>query len=145
MDEQPTRRTDGTRTRPPTALRWFAVAVWAAVIFAMSSLHGSQVPSRFGDEGHVVEYMVLGALLVYALLATARLMPASWTALVACWVYAVSDEWHQAFVPGRVPDPLDWTKDAVGAGIGIALALIVLDLLARRRAARETPNPDASG
>jgi VanZ family protein len=126
-----------TRRTGRTALRWCAVAAWAAVIFAMSSLHGSQVPGRFGDEGHVVEYAVLGALVVFALLAHMDVRAAAWTALAACWVYAVSDEWHQAFVPGRVCDPIDWTRDAVGAGIGIALALLCIGWLARRRARRD--------
>jgi VanZ family protein len=120
--------------RHRTALRWVAVVAWAAVIFAMSSLHGSQVPGRFGEEAHVAEYAVLGALLVFALLATLEVAPAARIALVACWVYAASDEWHQAFVPGRVCDPIDWTRDAVGAGIGIALALLFLGWLARKRA-----------
>jgi VanZ family protein len=122
----------GTPRQPRTALRWVAVAAWAAVIFAMSSLHGSQVPSRFGDEGHVLEYVVLGALVVFALLASLDVRRAAWIAVVACWIYAVSDEWHQAFVPGRVPDPLDWTRDAVGVGIGVARAIVVLARLARR-------------
>jgi VanZ family protein len=123
----------GTPRQPRTALRWVAVAAWAAVIFAMSSLHGSQVPSRFGDVGHVIEYVVLGGLVVFALLASLDVRRAAWITLAACWAYAVSDEWHQAFVPGRVPDPLDFTRDAVGAGIGVALALLLLARIARDR------------
>ncbi len=125
------------RATPRTALRWFAVSAWAAVIFALSSLHGSQVPSRFGDEAHIVEYAVLGALVVFALLSDLDVRPAAWTALAGSWVYAISDEWHQAFVPGRVPDPLDWTRDAIGAGMGIALALLALWWLARKRARKD--------
>ena len=132
-----THKTKVPRTRR-AGLRWSAVALWAAVIFAMSSLHGSQVPGRFGDEAHVAEYAVLGGLVVFALLAHMYVRPAAWIALAGNWVYAVSDEWHQAFVPGRVPDPLDWTRDAVGAGIGIALALLGLWWLARRRARADT-------
>jgi VanZ family protein len=134
MDE-PTDRTDPRAPRGPrVALRWCAVVVWAAVIFAMSSLKGSQVPGRFGDEAHVAEYMLLGALVVFALLANLKVSPAAWTALALTWVYAASDEWHQSFVPGRVCDPIDWTRDAVGAGIGIAIALLCVGWLARRRA-----------
>ena len=33
----------------------------------------------------------------------------------------VLDELHQAFVPGRVPDTLDWWHDTIGAGIGAGL------------------------
>lgn len=97
----------------------------------MSSLHGSQVPGRFGNEAHVVEYVVLGSLVVFALLASLDVGRAAWLAVALCWIYALSDEWHQAFVPGRVPDPLDWTLDAIGVGIGVALTLLVLDRLTR--------------
>jgi VanZ family protein len=80
----------------------------------------------------LVEYAILGALVVFAILATMDVRPAAWTALAGSWVYAASDEWHQTFVPGRVCDPLDWTRDAVGAGIGIAVTLLVLWWLARQ-------------
>jgi VanZ family protein len=137
MKGQSTSPISNTPRRPRTTVRWCAVAAWAALIFAMSSLHGSQVPGRFGDEAHVAEYVVLGALVVFALLASLEVRPAAWIAVAACWIYAVSDEWHQAFVPGRVPDPMDWTRDAVGVGIGVALALLLLAKLARVRARRD--------
>lgn len=124
--------------QPHTPLRWCAVAAWAAVIFAMSSLHGSQIPGRFGNEAHVLEYVVLGSLVVHALLASLDVTRAAWIAIVACWIYAFSDEWHQAFVPGRVPDIMDWTLDAIGVGIGIAVTLLVLDAIARRRSRRDS-------
>lgn len=98
----------------------------------MSSLHGSQVPGRFGNEAHVLEYIVLGSLVVFAALGSLDVRRAAWTSLAAGWIYAFSDELHQAFVPGRVPDIMDWMLDAIGVGIGIALTLLVLDRLARR-------------
>ena len=104
----------------------------------MSSLTGSQVPGRFGNEGHVLEYVVLGSLVVFAALGSMDVRGAAWTALTTCWIYAFSDELHQAFVPGRVPDIMDWMLDAIGVGIGIALTLIVLDALARRRSRRSS-------
>jgi VanZ family protein len=42
-------------------------------------------------------------------------------ALVVALVYALSDEFHQAFVPGRHPDPFDLLWDAAGALIGLGL------------------------
>lgn len=37
-------------------------------------------------------------------------------------MYAVSDEWHQTFVPTRVGTPWDVLIDAAGAALGLALA-----------------------
>ena len=37
-----------------------------------------------------------------------------------CVLYAVSDEWHQSFVPTRVGSVWDVVIDAAGAGLGLA-------------------------
>jgi VanZ family protein len=63
---------------------------------------------------HAAEYALLGGLLVRA---TTRPGPAFALGVL----YAVSDEIHQAFVPGRHGAPLDVAIDAVGVGIGILL------------------------
>lgn len=41
-------------------------------------------------------------------------------------LYALSDEWHQMYVPGRSPDLADWLADAVGllTGIGTTSTLL---------------------
>jgi VanZ family protein len=38
-------------------------------------------------------------------------------------LYALSDEFHQAFVPGRYPDPWDLLADGLGAVLALALWL----------------------
>lgn len=115
--------------------RWLAVIVWAAVIFGASSLQGSQVPGRFSVEGHLGEYVILGALLWWALGG----MGGGWRpvllAILIASLYGVSDEFHQSFVPGRVPDPADWALDTIGAATG-ALAAMAAVRLAKRRAER---------
>ena len=97
---------------------WLPVLAWAAVIFAFSS-----IPSLSTDLGvwdlvlrklaHATEYAILGALLVRAL----RRWPAAFALGV---LYAVTDELHQTFVPGRAGRPLDVLIDTVGLAIGIA-------------------------
>jgi VanZ family protein len=114
-------------------LRWTAVGAWASVIFALSSIPGSDVPGRFGTEAHFLEYAVLGSLLYLAL----RLHAGTTTALIAAVLiasaYGITDELHQAFVPMRVPDPVDWVVDTLGAAFGATMAWLGYDKLRRAR------------
>jgi len=99
------------------ARAWLPVLAWAALIFALSSVPDLGTGLGSWDLvlrklAHVAEYAVLGALLDRAL---RRPLPA-----VALGVaYAVSDELHQHFVPGRRGAPLDVLIDAVGVGLGV--------------------------
>jgi VanZ family protein len=105
---------------PRHALRlWLPVVAWAALIFALSSvpdlgtgLGGWDLALR--KLAHAAEYAVLGALLARALAAPA-------VAALAGVLYAVSDEVHQAFVPGRTGSPLDVAIDAAGVVAGVLL------------------------
>ena len=99
--------------------QWLPVVGWAALIFVLSSvpdlgtgLGGWDLVLR--KIGHAGEFAVLGALLARAL-GSARL------ALVVGVLYAVSDEVHQVFVPGRTGSPLDVALDAVGVALGVVL------------------------
>ena len=97
---------------------WLPVVACAALIFAFSSTHGQDtgVASEFTLRklGHLVEYALLGALLVRAL---ARPLPAFLLGVA----YAVTDELHQHFVAGRHAKPVDVAIDAAGIAIGIVL------------------------
>ena len=53
-----------------------------------------------------------------------------------CSAYGISDEWHQAFVPGRTPSALDWLADSLGATIAVFL-LLKFNLMQRRRTASD--------
>jgi len=105
------------------AFTWLPPLVWMAVIFALSSQHGgghlpeSEVLLR--KLGHVTGYFVLTILLLRAL-HRAEVAAAMPIAIAVALGYAVSDEWHQSFVPGRTATPVDVAID----GIGIALAAL---------------------
>jgi VanZ family protein len=102
------------------ALRaWTPIVVWAAVIFAFSSVPDLGTGLGTWDLvlrklAHGVEFAVLGALLL-------RALRDELPALVAGIAYAVTDELHQHFVPGRVGAPLDVLFDSVGVALGIAV------------------------
>jgi VanZ family protein len=98
---------------------WAPVVVWAAVIFALSSV--SDLGTGLGTWdlvlrklAHAGEFALLGALLV-------RALGDSGAAIAAGIAYAASDELHQHFVPGRVGSPLDVAIDAVGVALGVLL------------------------
>jgi VanZ family protein len=102
------------------AWRWGLVVAWAALIFVLSSipdlgtgLGGWDLVLR--KLAHAAEFAVLGFLLLRA---TGRERPA----LALGIAYAVSDELHQYFVPGRLGSPLDVLVDAVGVVVGVLAA-----------------------
>jgi VanZ family protein len=96
------------------------VLVWAAVIFAFSS-----IPSLNSGLGgwdyvlrklaHMTEYAILALLLLRATGSFA------WAFALAI-AYAATDELHQLFVPGRHGSPIDVAIDAVGVGLALVVA-----------------------
>ncbi len=112
---------------------WLPVILWAAVIFALSS-----IPSLNSGLGswdfvlrklaHAAEYALLAALLLRAL---AR----PWLAFLLALAYAISDELHQHFVRGRAGTPRDVAIDAAGALIGLAVFSHARRLTGRQSAA----------
>lgn len=98
------------------------VALWCALIFAGSSIHGTPHPDpTWADWGlrksaHLAEYAVLFLLARRALAGerSAPVFPGAW-AFLFCVAYAVTDEWHQTFVPHRLGKASDVLIDALGA------------------------------
>lgn len=137
------------------ALRITAVAAWMALIFLFSSQTGGDSaglstrvvdllapvlpalePDTLGTlvrkAAHVSEYAVLGGLLTWAwppTLGWPRLAP-----LLIGIGYAITDEVHQLFVPGRAGQVSDVVIDAVGVLIGVAV--VAAARRRRERAAR---------
>ncbi len=78
---------------------------------------------------HLVLYGGLATLLVWALSAAngrpqAPLWARATVAFALTVLYGVSDELHQAFVPGRTATEADIAFDAAGAALGLAGALL---------------------
>lgn len=129
-----------------TSRRWLywlpAVAAMAA-IFLLSSQSGlrvsedAAVDKPFRVAGHLLAYALLAALLLVALGGGRR--PRARDLLIAFGLtiaYALSDEWHQSFVPDRTGRLDDVVTDAIGALVGLAVGWLVLGRRASRRERR---------
>ena len=70
---------------------------------------------------HGAGYGVLGLLYWWALRGErVKWHVAAALAIVLASAYAASDEFHQRFTPGRMPDVRDWAADTIGASIAVA-------------------------
>lgn len=83
---------------------------------------------------HMTEYAILGILWCTTLGAFGvRGKKRVLIAFFIAFAYACTDEFHQRFVPGRGPSPVDVMIDSAGAVIGLLLRALVLHLHGRRR------------
>ncbi|TFG90400.1 MAG: VanZ family protein [Syntrophobacterales bacterium] len=80
---------------------------------------------------HTIEYYILGYLLMRVFVTSPRSVftgaPAVF-AIVFGTLYAISDEWHQSFVPGRCASIYDVLFDI----LGVVLAAVTYRLVRRR-------------
>jgi len=109
---------------------WGPALFCAALIFFASSRPTLPVPLEGGTDklAHFGAYAVLGFALGHARAYFS--FPLAVATLIG-GLYALSDEVHQSFVPGRSPDFADWVADA----LGILAGLFAHHLWRRHRAA----------
>lgn len=135
---------------PGTIGRWAPVALWAAVIFVASTswfagprTEAALLPflawllpradvrtletvhAAIRKLGHFTEYLILGLLIVRALRdRRGWQLHHALLAVALATTYAVTDELHQHFVPGRTAAAGDVAIDALGAiggQVGVAI------------------------
>jgi VanZ family protein len=115
-----------------------------ALIFAVSHLPNHKIPQqieRLPDKLlHLAEYVPLGFL-------WARVVGGpAWRRLLFGWLaaslFGLTDEIHQAFVPGRQEDLLDWSADSTGAFLG---ALFCVASQRRKKNQKNDARPKVHG
>lgn len=139
-----TRRGSGRpRVRLQAAIAWGAAALYAAFLFYLSSLPACPEPFEgifIGDldkVAHLGAYAVLGGLLWWAMRASgADPKRAAVFAIVLSLLYAVSDEFHQSYVPNREMSAVDGVADLAGAALGAGGLLAISRRRARRALSR---------
>jgi VanZ family protein len=102
---------------------WLPVVLYAGLIFYFSSLEQIALPSiPFVDKIlHLAEYSILGFLLARAIKITYQFKDIKklYSLVIAiAFIYGLSDEFHQSFVPGRTASFWDVISDAAGGLIG---------------------------
>lgn len=102
--------------------RWIPSVLWMAVIFYLSSRTGSDLQGMFAfldsfNFGHLIAYFILSLLFYWALQAHPgkRKIDIRLISVGLSFLYGLTDEWHQSFVPSRSPDPMDILNDVIGA------------------------------
>jgi VanZ family protein len=136
----------------PKLFWWMLIVVWCGLIYFMSSINSyessnqslfvarlfnrwiGQVlgPHAFAvtetavrKTAHFFEYLVLGSLLFMGFLDRARIARTVLLVFIAGIFFAVSDELHQCFVPGRTMRFVDCIIDTMGIGTAVCALLLV--------------------
>lgn len=134
---------------------YIVVLLWMVLIFSLSSQVAEQSASLstgvtevimrvvkkiapsidFDISKHIVRknahffvYLILGMLVINAL-KKSDVVRYKYIALLICVLYAISDEVHQIFVPGREPGVKDVLIDSAGAGIGILIYFYIYGIV----------------
>lgn len=130
-------------------ISWILVAVCMGIIFSLSAQNGEESSDLSGsfvmailewlkldvDEGllrtcaHCLEFMGLSLLIFNATYATWEKKITPLIAFAGTVFYAITDEIHQIFVPGRAFQISDILVDSTGALIGVIASFIVLNFI----------------
>lgn len=111
---------------------WLPVIGIAAIIFFFSSRPALHTASDYATDfvikklAHFTEYAIF-SIFVYRAISHTCSLPKTHCALLAVVftiIYAISDEWHQSFVPGREPHVRDVLIDTTGGLFGVFISRV---------------------
>ena len=144
-----------TKANQRKLLILLAVVFWMAIIFKLSAQPGEQsnllstkvttiivsLAKLFRPDvnvltlnhfirkcAHFLAYLVLGIIVLFAMRRIGLMgKQGIGFTLLLCISYAITDELHQAFVPGRPPKLLDVLIDSSGASLGISIYVLFVE------------------
>lgn len=116
---------------------WSATILWMVIIFLFSAQphSGAITEAYLGDANvpvrkvaHVTEFCILFFLFHWSFwLSLKNQNRAEWPLILsfaATALYAMSDEWHQSFVPGRSAGVNDVLVDLFGVALGVLIVIV---------------------
>ena len=112
--------------------------LWAGLIFYLSHQPGTLLQPMFPMQDklmHFAAYSILGFLVMGSVRAMSHgYRPGqAWLVCLLVGLYAITDEFHQYFIPGRMAGVLDVAADIAGGLLGTWLMYALVMLAARRR------------
>lgn len=130
-------------------ISWILVLICMGIIFSLSAqiaeesqdLSDSFIRNLFEFLGielksdfvrtiaHMLEFMGLALLIFNAIYSTWNLKLTPIIAFVGTSLYAITDEIHQIFVPGRAFQISDILVDSIGALIGVIASFVTLKII----------------
>ena len=106
------------------------VVLWMALMYYSSSIHGIDMPKidipNIDKLFHLIEYFILGALLVRAFANSSdkvNFRTIFLLSILIASIYGALDEFHQRFVSGRSPEIFDLLSDIMGSFLGALLSI----------------------
>lgn len=111
-----------------------SLSMGVAKIFVKNEIYLEFVENIIRKFAHLTEY-ALGAVLIYTLFLTYKINPKiqfvlSW--IIVC-IYAITDEIHQLFIPGRAGRIVDVYIDSLGALIGMCCMLLLVKIVKTKK------------
>jgi len=128
------------------AVRLVPVVVVMGTIFFLShqpgdSLYMPSVIPGFDKIAHMAVYAVLAGTILYAFqpeLASGRISAPLLITVGICFLYGISDEFHQSFIPGRSVSAADLGADTLGA-----VTVCVVWFFRHRRKSQVSPDSNS--
>ena len=122
-------------------LKWLpALFVACCNIYLSSQEHIKQMPTFWNADKVVHFFCFAGFSFWVAFACNIKSYKKVWLPTLIISLWAVTDEIHQSFTPGRESSALDWFADTAGAFLGAAVFVFVVTKIKALLVRRFCPN-----
>ena len=122
-------------------LKWLpAIFVACCNIYLSSQEHIKQMPTVWNADKVVHFFCFAGFSFWVAFACNIKSYKKVWLPTLIISLWAVTDEIHQSFTPGRESSALDWFADTAGAFLGAVVFVFVVTKIKALLERRACPN-----
>lgn len=122
-------------------LKWIpALFVACCNIYLSSQEHIEQMPTFWNADKVVHFFCFAGFSFWVAFACNIKSYKMTWLPTLIISLWAVTDEIHQSFTPGRDASVFDWIADTTGAFMGALIFVLVLTMFKALLERRACPN-----